>query len=133
MRNVDDLDLPDDVIRREVAFYLQAGGHSTANALTHTLDEVWRSESPASSTGRHVIVGSSSGACHEALRLHPASPIAQRRALEACVLPSGTEVAVGSIVVADLEAADREPALWGNHANRLIPSGRCPTHPRRGG
>ena len=44
LRNQDDLDLPPDVIRREVAFYLQAGSHSTANAFTHTMDEVFALE-----------------------------------------------------------------------------------------
>ncbi len=126
LRNVDNLDLPDDVIRREVAFYLQAGGHSTANALTHTLDEVWRSDIAGlvdrATRDRRFL----QRCVHEALRLHPASPIAQRRALEACVLPSGTEVAVGSIVVADLEAANREPALWGDHADRFDPDRTVP-------
>ena len=37
----DDLTLTPEIIRREVAFYLQAGSHSTANAFTHTADELF--------------------------------------------------------------------------------------------
>jgi cytochrome P450 len=126
LHNVDDLELPPDVIRREIAFYLQAGGHSTANALTHTLDELW------TSGGSELVSRAARDrrflqrCVHEALRLHPASPIAQRRALEACQLPSGTRVAEGSIVVVDLEAANREAALWGDRAERFDPDRPVP-------
>jgi len=126
LRNVDDLDLPPDVIRREVAFYLQAGGHSTANALTHTLDELWSSDRDdlveRAAHDRRFL----QRCVHEALRLHPASPIAQRRALEACVLPSGATVEAGAVVVVDLEAANREVPLWGADAERFDPDRRVP-------
>lgn len=126
LHNVDELELPPDVIRREVAFYLQAGGHSTANALTHTLDELWRSDRSdiverATRDRRYL-----QRCVHEALRLHPASPIAQRRALEQCTLPSGRHVPEGAEVVVDLEAANRERSLWGAGAERFDPDRPVP-------
>ena len=40
LANRDDQDLNDDMILREVAFFMQAGAHSSANALTHTFHEL---------------------------------------------------------------------------------------------
>jgi cytochrome P450 len=126
LRNVDQLDLPDDVIRREVAFYLQAGGHSTANALTHTLDELW-------SCGDPDVVGRAAAdrrflqrCVHESLRLHPASPVAWRRALSVAELPSGLTAPEGSLVVVDLEAVNRDPTVWGDAAAVFDPQRDTP-------
>ena len=125
LRNVDRLELPDDVIRREVAFYLQAGGHSTANALTHTLDELWSCGDSnlveRAATDRRFL----QRCVHESLRLHPASPVAWRRALSDCELPSGQTAREGSLVVVDLEAVNRDPAVWGDDAAAFVP-GRPP-------
>ena len=41
IRNEDRLPLPYEVLRREVAFFLQAGSHSTANSITHAMHEVF--------------------------------------------------------------------------------------------
>ena len=40
LRNVDGINLDDDLIKREIAFYLQAGSHSTANSMVHALHEI---------------------------------------------------------------------------------------------
>src|SRR5690242_15304826 len=39
LRNGDELGIDRDVLRRECAFYLQAGSHSTADAFTHAADD----------------------------------------------------------------------------------------------
>ena len=41
LRNQKRLHLSNEIIRREVAFYLQAGSHSTANASTHAFHELF--------------------------------------------------------------------------------------------
>ena len=41
LRNQKKLHLSNEIIRREVAFYLQAGSHSTANASTHAFHELF--------------------------------------------------------------------------------------------
>jgi cytochrome P450 len=121
LQNVDALDLPDEVMRREVAFYLQAGGHSTANALTHTLNELWSLDDP-----EFVELGRGDTAVlqrcvHEALRLHPASPVAWRRSLAPVDLRSGTHIDADVLVVLDIEAANREQAVWGPDSDRFDP------------
>ena len=128
LRNVDRLELPLDVIRREVAFYLQAGGHSTANALTHTLNDLW--ESSVDHPGwleRAVDDRYFLQRCvHESLRLHPASPVAMRRALAPVSLRGGPALAEGDVIELDLTAANRDPEVWGDDADRYDPTREVP-------
>ena len=41
LRNEDKVDLPPDVLLREMAFYLQAGSHSTSNSMAHAMHEIF--------------------------------------------------------------------------------------------
>lgn len=121
LQNVDALDLPEEVMRREVAFYLQAGGHSTANALTHTLDELWSQGDPALVEEARRDPAVLQRCVHEALRLHPASPVAWRRSLVAVEMRSGSEIAENVLVVLDIEAANRDESVWGRDSDRFDP------------
>jgi len=140
--NEDDLALPHEVVRREIAFYLQAGSHSTANAFTHTFDELmgWVDTHPE--VGRPLLERAANGTLsvadrrflqrcvHETLRLHPASPVAWRRPTETTVLAGGVELPAGALVVLEVAEANRDPARWGADADmfdprRAIPEG-CP-------
>lgn len=121
LQNVDALDLPVEVIRREVSFYLQAGGHSTANALTHTLNELWSHGDPEFVDQARRDPAVLQRCVHEALRLHPASPVAWRRSLAPVVLRSGVEIAQDVLVVLDIEAANREQSVWGPDSGRFDP------------
>lgn len=123
LRNQDDLDLPPELVRREVAFYLQAGSHSTANAFTHTMHElfVWGTEHPED-LGRAAVDQLFLQRCsHEALRLFPASPIAGRIAMAPVRLRTGTEIPDGAAVTLDLMAANRDPVIFGADADRFNP------------
>jgi cytochrome P450 len=128
LRNVDRLDLPHEVVRREVAFYLQAGGHSTANALTHALDDLW-----SAATERPELLERArrdraflQRCVHESLRLHPASPVARRRALHDVELAGCGRVAEGDVIELDLERANRDPSIWGPDADRYEPTRAVP-------
>ncbi|CAB4872075.1 unannotated protein [freshwater metagenome] len=121
LQNVDALDLPDEVMRREVSFYLQAGGHSTANALTHTLNELWSQGDPEFVELARRDPSVLQRCAHEALRLHPASPVAWRRSLAPVELRSGVEIAENVLVVLDIEAANREESLWGADSDQFDP------------
>jgi len=133
LRNEDDLDLPPDLILREVAFYLQAGSHSTANAFTHTMHELfgWGAAHP-DDLGRARADRLFLQRCsHEALRLYPASPVALRVALAPVRLRTGREIGAGDAVVLDLMAANRDPAVFGADAaafnpRRPLPDGVAP-------
>jgi cytochrome P450 len=133
LRNEDDLELPAEVVRREVAFYLQAGSHSTANAFTHTMDEVfrWGDRHPDDAERARTDKLFLQRCAHEALRLYPASPIASRRALAPVRLRSGAEIPAGAAVTFDLMAANRDERVFGADAavfnpHRPLPDGVAP-------
>jgi cytochrome P450 len=121
LENVDALDLPEAVMRREVAFYLQAGGHSTANALTHTLNELWTQGDAGLVEQARLDPAVLQRCVHEALRLHPASPVAWRRSLAPVETRSGMTIAENTLVVLDIEAANRDESVWGADSDRFDP------------
>jgi cytochrome P450 len=126
--NEDGLDLSGDVIEREVCFYLQAGGHSTANAFTHTIDDLfaWAAEHPEDLGRAHDDRLFAQRCMHESLRLNPASPVAWRRPLSDVTLADGTVLPEGSRVVIDLIAANRDTDVWGPDADRFDPHRTIP-------
>jgi cytochrome P450 len=118
---------------REMAFYMQAGAHSTANAVVHGFHELstWAAGDPARSArlADPVFV---QRAAHESLRLHPASPEAWRTAMQSLDLPHIGPVAAGDRVELDLFLANRDPALFGPTAadfdpDRSVPDGVMPS------
>ncbi len=123
VRNQDSLDLPRDVIRREVAFYMLAGMHSTGAATTHAVHGAfgWFDEHPgdrARMVDDPVFLQHS---VHESMRLHPASPVARREAISPVSLRNGTEMAVGDTVVFDLWSANRDTEVFGDDADLFNP------------
>ncbi len=131
LRHKGELGVNRDVMRREVAFYLQAGSHSTANLFTHSAHQLFiRLEDPAFAARLDdpLFV---QRCVHETLRLHPASPVSWRRALADIVLKSGAVVPEGSLVELDLESANTDPTVWGSDAatfnpDRVLPEGVMP-------
>ncbi len=112
---------------REVAFYLQAGSHSTSDAFTHSVDEIlrWAADVPGSAAllEDDLFV---QRCVHEAFRLHPASPVALRRALAEVTLRDGRVVPEGGLVVMDIRAANRDQAVFGPGADRFDPMRTVP-------
>lgn len=110
LRHRDELGIDEDILRRECAFYLQAGSHSTAGAFTHAAHDyfTWSAQHldtpPAPALLQRCV--------YESLRLHPASPVARRRALAAVRLRDGVEIPEGAVVVMDLERANRDAAVF---------------------
>ncbi|MGE5136596.1 MAG: cytochrome P450 [Gemmatimonadota bacterium] len=126
LRHQGELGVDEGTIRREVAFYLQAGSHSTANLFTHAAHHVFgRMAEPAFAArlGDPVFV---QRCVHEALRLHPASPVAWRRAAARVELRSGVTVPAGALVELDLVAANTDPAVWGEDAGTFSPQRPLP-------
>ena len=121
LRTRDELGLDRDMIRREVAFYLQAGSHSTANLFTHSAHQVFLRRSDPAFAARLGDRRFLQRCVFETLRLHPASPVAWRRALAEVRLRSGTVLPEGALVELDLEAANTDPAVWGPDASRFDP------------
>ncbi len=131
LRNRHTQPLTDDVFRREIAFYLQAGAHSTANATIRALHELfdWRTRHPQEWAQRAGDPAFVQRCVHEALRLFPASPVAWRRALERIEEPD-LKAQAGELFVLDLMAANRDPERFGADADRFNPlRDRAPAQP----
>jgi cytochrome P450 len=120
------------VMLREVAFYLQAGSHSTSDAFTHAVDEIlrWADRVPGAADllDDDLFV---QRCVHEVFRLHPASPVAERRAVAEVTLRDGRVVPEGGVVVMDIRAANRDPEVFGPDADlfdpmRTVPAGVPP-------
>lgn len=122
IRHEAELGVDREIMLREVAFYLQAGSHSTSAAFTHAADEVlrWTVRNPALA-GRLGDDRFLQRCVHEVFRLHPASPVAERRALADVTLRDGRFVPEGSVVVLDIAAANRDPAVFGPDAGEFDP------------
>lgn len=111
----DAIGLSDRELLQEVAYYPWVGAHSTSAQFVHAMhhafewidgDEARRSTLIDDPVLRQCIV-------HESLRLHPASPVAQRIALESATLSSGCVVEAGEAVTIDIERANRDPLVFG--------------------
>lgn len=126
LRNRDELGMTDAQIRREVAFYLQAGSHSTANLFTHSVHRIFSEwDDPAFAarlTDRRFV----QRCVLETLRLNPASPVAWRRAQAPITLRSGRTVPEGALVELDLRAANADPAVFGPDAASFDPDRELP-------
>jgi cytochrome P450 len=130
LRHDEQLHLPRELLRREIAFFLLAGAHTSATAFTRTIDNVlsWSQAHPED-RGRAVYDADFVQRCvHETVRLNPSSPVAMRRALADVTLNDGTFIAQGTEVVIDLVAVNTDPELFGADArafnpNRVPPEG----------
>lgn len=123
----DELPLDPATLAREMAFYMQAGAHSTANATVHAFHELWCWA--GASTARRARLADPlfvQRAVHESLRLHPASPEAWRTLVAELALPGHGLLAEGTRVVLDLHAANRDPTVFGADADLFVPGRTLP-------
>ena len=123
----DELALDEPQLLREIAFYMQAGAHSTANSVVHAFDEIlgWAGEDGTRWT-RLEEPAFVQRCVHESLRLHPASPEAWRTATCPVAVSGAGKLEQGGRVVLDLFSANRDPALFGDDADRFDPHRAIP-------
>lgn len=133
LQNEDRLELPPDLLCREIAFYLQAGSHSTANSMTHAMHDVfeWSREHPEDRERLRVDPMFVQRCVFESLRLHPASPVSWRKPICPVQLSNGADVSTGDRVEIDLWTANREKEIFGPDADvynphRTVSGGREP-------
>ena len=126
--NHDRLGLAPDVVLREMCLYLQAGAHSTANAFTHTVDDLlaWGADHPGDLLLGRQDVAFAQRCMHESLRLNPASPMAYRSPVCDVVLSDGTALPEGSLVVLDLTSANRDVSVFGASGGLFDPHRSVP-------
>ncbi|MST33343.1 cytochrome P450 [Acidimicrobiaceae bacterium USS-CC1] len=128
VRNQDQLDLPHELVRREIAFFLLAGAHTSATAFTRTIDNMltWFERHPADRARAIEDRAWVQRCVHETVRLAPSSPVGMRRALADVELRDGTVVPAGTEVVIDLVAINTDPEVFGPDAVSFNPDRQLP-------
>lgn len=128
LRNEDGVALDRDMILRETGFYYLAGAHTSVHSLTHAMNEMfrWVANHPEDASKLRDDPLFVQRCVHESLRLHPSSPVAQRKPTCPVHLPSGDDVAPGDTVVIDLYTANRQVALFGADAADFNPHRQLP-------
>lgn len=123
LRNEDRLELPPDLLCREIAFYLQAGSHSTANSTVHALHNLfqWMAAHPEDRSRIATDPLFLQRCVHESFRLHPASPVAWRKPVCPLQLANGAQVSTDDRVEIDLWTANRSRDAFGDDADVFNP------------
>lgn len=127
LRNEDNIDMPRDMLTRELAFFTLAGAHTSIHTLTHAMHEMltWTAAHPED---RKLIDGDPrfiQRCVLESIRLHPSSPIASRRSL--CPMHiEQHDIEEGDSVIIDLETANRSTDVFGNDADSYNPHREIP-------
>jgi cytochrome P450/ferredoxin len=129
----DELGLPDDVLRRETAFFLLVAAHTSATAFVRSTHHVleWLAGHPTDVDRLRTDPYFAQRCVHETIRLNPSSTVGMRRAAESVTLRSGVVIPKHSLVVIDLRAVNRDRDVFGADAaefrpDRVIPHGVPP-------
>jgi cytochrome P450 len=127
------LGLPEDVMRREIAFFMLVAAHTSATAFVRAVHHIleWL---PAHPDGLGRIRSDPffvQRCVHETIRLNPSSTVGMRRAIAPATLQSGNVIEGGSEVIIDLRAVNRDARIYGQNAadfdpDRAIPAGIPP-------
>lgn len=134
LQNRSEQDIDDAMIRREVAFFMQAASHSSANAMVHAFHEIttWCAKHPEDAQRVRSDPFFLQRCVHESLRLHPASPVAWRTASCPFELVNGSAVQSGESVVIELQKANQNHKPFGDEAQGFNPhrevQGRVPPY-----
>ena len=123
IRNVDNIELNDELIKREIAFYLQAGSHSTANSMTHAIHEIlkWINNDKDKLLKIKSDPLFLQRCVHESMRLHPASPVAWRKSTCSINLEKEINLKKDDLLIMDLYKANRSKEIFGKDANSFNP------------
>ncbi len=130
LRNVDNIELDDDMILRETAFFFLAGAHTSVHSLSHSMHHIltWCEEHPEDRQKLVIDTALLQRFVHESFRLHPSSPVSWRKALADMVFANGESACSGDKVVISLRAANRDTSVFGPDAAvfnpyRVLPAG----------
>jgi cytochrome P450 len=123
LRNEDSLQLPHDVILREISFFLLAGAHTSATAFVRTLHNLfqWSAQHPEDVERIRADRSFVQKAVYETIRLNPSSPTGMRWAQADITLKSGRHIPKGTRIIIDLNAINRDPAVFGTDAHTFNP------------
>ena len=130
LRYKSEMSLSEEVFRREICFFMQAGAHSTSNSTVHAFHEIflWCNEHPEDFERLRADPLFLQRCVHESFRLHPASPVAWRKAACPVHLSESGDVGENSKIVIDLYRANRDKSVFGEDADIFNPHRVLPTN-----
>ena len=128
LRNQDKVPMNRESLRREIAFYLLAGAHTSATALTRVVHNIfkWLEKHPEDQEKAYNDKVFLQRATHETIRLQPSSPTSARWATEDIELSSGKVISKGDKVVINLETVNRHKPSFGEDADDFNPLRELP-------
>ncbi len=133
IHNQDRLELSHETIRREIAFYMLAGAHTSATAFNRVMHNIfgWLTDHPEDDHRVREDRLFVQKCTHETIRLQPSSPTGMRWALADIDLSSGVHIAKGDRVTLDLLSVNRDQTVFGDDAadfnpDRALPDGIAP-------
>ena len=128
LRNQDKVPKNRESLRREIAFYLLAGAHTSATALTRVVHNIfkWLEKHPEDHEKAYNDKVFLQRATHETIRLQPSSPTSARWATEDIELSSGKLISKGDKVGIDLETVNRHKPSFGEDAIDFNPLRELP-------
>jgi cytochrome P450 len=126
LRNQDKIPMAPESLRREIAFYLLAGAHTSATAFNRVMHNIFQWVAAHPEDERRVTEDRMfvQRCTHETIRLQPSSPTGMRWALEDITLSNGRKFAKGDRVTLDLTVINRDPELFGADAEEFNPDRR---------
>ena len=133
LQNEDKVDLPPDVLCREIAFFMLAGAFTSIHSMSHAMHEIftWCTAHPEDWEKAHNDRLFLQRCVHESTRLHPSSPTANRR--PACPVHhfEGDDLKVEDEVHVNILEANKDTKIFGPDAAqfnpyREIPQGQTP-------
>lgn len=124
LRNQDRLELSDATVLREIAYFPWVGSHSTSHQLVHAMHHMfeWLAIDPSSRPALERDDLLRQRFVHESMRLHPASPVAMRIAVDDVTLRSGRRLPAGEPVTISVHDANRDPSVFHGDPDRFDPS-----------
>lgn len=128
LRHSDELPMEHFELRREIAFFLLAGAHTSATAFVRSIDHIlgWVEKNPDGASRISEDPLFVQRCVHETVRLNPSSPTGLRWALTPVRLKSGVEIPEGAQVTIDLQAVNRDPDVFGDRAGDFDPERTLP-------
>ena len=123
LRNQDKIELSRESLRREIAFYLLAGAHTSATAFTRCMHNIfkWLDDHPEDADRVRNDRPFVQRCTHETIRLQGSSPTSQRWALADIELSSGVKITAGDRVTIDLNQVNRSSEIYGPDADVFNP------------
>ena len=121
--NADKVNMADELLVREVAFFYLAASHTSVHTLVHATHEIFSWY--AGREGKPIDLAQDLMLLQrfvlESMRLHPSSPEAWRRAEAPVSLGPDKKVAAGEKVIIDLQNANRDTNVFGQDAADFNP------------